>query len=117
MENFKEVRGVFLFFMLFLFGGLGAQDISGYWEGNLKITSRDSLRFGMFIEQTGDSLHVELDSPDQYAFGMPTQQVRFLHDTLSWKASSLNASFKGMFHDKAALRALLPRTGSASPSR
>ena len=103
MENYKEVRGVFLFLMLFLFGAVGAQNISGYWEGSLKITSRDSLRLGMFIEQTDDSLNIELDSPDQYAFGMPTQQVRFHHDTLSWKAPSLNASFKGVFHDKSSI--------------
>ena len=115
MENFKEVRGVFLFLMLFLFGALGAQNISGYWEGSLKITSRDSLRLGMFIEQTGDSLHVELDSPDQYAFGMPTQQVRFLHDTLSLKAHSLNASFKGVFHDKASIEGTLTQNRQRFP--
>lgn len=92
------MRSVLLLFITILSGTLVAQNINGYWEGSLKITPRDSLRLGMFIEQTGDSLHIELDSPDQYAFGMPAQQVRFLHDTLNWKAPSLNASFQGVYN-------------------
>lgn len=92
------MRSVLLLFITILSGTLVAQNIDGYWEGSLKITPRDSLRLGMFIKQTGDTLHIELDSPDQYAFGMPAQQVRFLHDTLNWKAPSLNASFQGVYN-------------------
>lgn len=94
------MRSILLLFITILSGALVAQNINGYWEGSLKITPRDSLRLGMFIEQTGDSLHIELDSPDQYAFGMSTQQVSFRNDTLSWKASSLNASFRGVLIEK-----------------
>ena len=94
------MRSILLLFITILSGALVAQNINGYWEGSLKITPRDSLRLGMFIEQIGDSLHIELDSPDQYAFGMSTQQVSFRNDTLSWKASSLNASFRGVLIGK-----------------
>ncbi len=94
------MRSFLLLFITILSGALVAQNINGYWEGSLKITPRDSLRLGMFIEQTGDSLHIELDSPDQYAFGMSAQQVSFRNDTLSWKASSLNASFRGVLIEK-----------------
>jgi len=94
------MRYFFTFFLLILFGTLGAQNINGYWEGSLKITSRDSLRLGMFISQSGDSLHIELDSPDQYALGMPAKDSQFQNDTLSWKAPSLNASFRGVLIEK-----------------
>lgn len=94
------MRSILSFFLMILFGTVSAQNINGYWEGNLKVTSRDSLRLGMFISQTGDSLHIELDSPDQYAFGMPTRHAQFRHDSLSWNAPSLNASFRGVLIEK-----------------
>lgn len=94
------MRSILSFFLMILFGTVSAQNINGYWEGNLKVTSRDSLRLGMFISQTGDSLHIELDSPDQYAFGMPTRHAQFRHDSLSWDAPSLNASFRGVLIEK-----------------
>lgn len=94
------MRSFLLLFITILSGTLVAQNINGYWEGSLKITPRDSLRLGMFIELIGDSLHIELDSPDQYALGMSAQQVSFRNDTLSWKASSLNASFRGVLIEK-----------------
>lgn len=90
------MRSVLLLFITILSGTLVAQNINGYWEGSLKITPRDSLRLGLFIKQTGDTLHIELDSPDQYAFGMPAHHARFHNDTLSWNAPSLNASFRGV---------------------
>ncbi len=94
------MRSFLLLFITILSGTLVAQNINGYWEGFLKITPRDSLRLGMFIELIGDSLHIELDSPDQYALGMSAQQISFRNDTLSWKASSLNASFRGVLIKK-----------------
>lgn len=71
-----------------------AQDISGYWQGQLHITKKDSLAVGIFVEQ-GDSLRIELDSPDQYATGMAATQVSFADSLLKWKAPSVSATFSG----------------------
>ena len=90
-------RATLLFFALAWAGTLGAQEINGYWEGSLRITAHDSLRLGMFIGKDGDTLHIEIDSPDQYAIGLPAKHARFRHDTLSWNLPSLNASFSGVY--------------------
>lgn len=72
-----------------------AQDISGYWEGILRITQHDSLTIGMMIEQQGDSLSVVMDSPDQYYMDIATT-ARDWHDSvLNWKVADIGASFKG----------------------
>ena len=73
-----------------------AQNISGYWEGMLRISAKDSLRLGMFVVQNGDSIAVELDSPDQYSVGLAGSDVIWADSTISWKLNSVNASFKGM---------------------
>lgn len=73
-----------------------AQDISGYWEGMLRISTKDSLRLGMFVKQNEDYVSVELDSPDQYSVGAQGSNVTWADSTISWKLNSVNASFKGM---------------------
>lgn len=75
-----------------------AQDIHGYWQGYLHISNQDSLTVGIFVEQ-GDSLHIELDSPDQYLIGMAASKVSFTDSVLKWKAPSVNASFTGKLSD------------------
>lgn len=72
---------------------LTAQNIAGYWEGWITVFG-DTLTIGVFVEQ-GDSLHVELDSPDQYAFGIQATQAAWEDSVLTWKISSLGASFNG----------------------
>lgn len=85
-------------FMLLLWTfALSAQNIDGYWEGMLRISSTDSLRLGMFVEMSGGTLHVELDSPDQYALGMEAENVSYKGDTLSWKMKSIGASYTGVY--------------------
>ena len=72
-----------------------AQNISGYWEGMLRISAKDSLRLGMYVVQNGDSISVELDSPDQYSIGAQGSNVTWADSSISWKLSSVNASYKG----------------------
>lgn len=77
---------------------LSAQNIDGYWEGILRISSTDSLRLGMFVEMSDGTLHVELDSPDQYTLGMKAENVIYMGDTLSWKMKSIGASYRGVYN-------------------
>lgn len=72
-----------------------AQNISGYWEGMLRISAKDSLRLGMYVVQNGDSISVELDSPDQYSIGAQGSNVTWADSSISWKLNSANASYKG----------------------
>lgn len=85
------------FMLLLLACALSAQNIDGYWEGMLKISPTDSLRLGMFVEMSGGTLQVELDSPDQYALGRKAENVSFGDDTLSWRMKSIGASYTGVY--------------------
>ncbi len=92
----SSARHIALLLVLILWGifrPLTAQDIAGYWEGKIAVIG-DSLTIGVFVEQE-DSLHVELDSPDQFAIGIPATKSAWIDSTLTWEVSSLGASFSG----------------------
>jgi len=72
-----------------------AQDISGYWEGILRITARDSLTIGMVVEQHGDSLSLVMDSPDQYTNDIATTERDWCDSNLTWSIRDIGASFSG----------------------
>lgn len=88
-------RILVLFFGIILTNGASAQNISGYWEGILRITKQDSLTIGMLVEQHGDSLNVVMDSPDQYYNDIATTERNWGDSALAWKVSDLGASFSG----------------------
>ena len=95
MIHFRRFKITFM--LLLLTCTLSAQNIDGYWEGMLRISSADSLRLGMFVDMSGDTLHVELDSPDQYALGMAAENISYEGDTLSWRMKSIGASYTGVY--------------------
>ena len=55
--------------------------IAGVWSGSLSVGTT-SLTVVLAVEQHGDSLYAELDSPDQYTMGIPVSSISFLQDTL-----------------------------------
>lgn len=71
--------------------------IAGIWEGNLPVGT-DSLRLVLAVEQHGDSLYAEMDSPDQYAAGIKVNSIQFQHDTLIFKSKSVGATFQGLYY-------------------
>lgn len=71
--------------------------IEGIWMGKLNIPSNDQLRLVLSVEQDGDSLYAELDSPDQYASGIKVDILSFRNDTLRFKSNSSNASYIGIY--------------------
>lgn len=83
-----------LFFILFSFAA-SAQNISGYWEGMLHITARDSLTIGMMVEQQGDSLRIVMDSPDQYVTDIAISAYDWRDSVVSWSIHDISASFEG----------------------
>ena len=86
-----------LFCILFLLaaGTLSAQNISGYWEGKIGLSKKDSLTIGLQIEYQGDTLYAELDSPDQYFTGQPVSDLRFADPVLSFQVPDFKLSYEG----------------------
>lgn len=87
---------IFCLLCVACFFGASAQ-IVGIWEGKLPVGT-DFLRLVLAVEQRGDSLYAELDSPDQYAAGIQVNTIQYRHDTLSFRSNSIGASFKGVLN-------------------
>ncbi len=82
-------------FFLFAAGSLAAQDISGYWEGKIAISKKDSLTVGLQLEYQADTLYAELDSPDQFFSGQPVSNLRYADSVLSFRVPDFNLSYEG----------------------
>lgn len=85
-----------------IFPLFASAQIVGIWEGKLPV-GKDSLRLVLAVEQRGDSLYAELDSPDQYASGIQVNTIQYRHDTLSFRSNSIGASFKGVLNTETGL--------------
>ena len=81
--------------ILWTAGSLAAQDISGYWEGKIGITKKDSLTVGLQLEFRADTLYAELDSPDQYFTGQPVSELRFADSVISFRVPDFKLSYEG----------------------
>ena len=81
--------------LLLTAGCLSAQNLTGYWEGKIGVTKSDSLTIGLQIEYQGDTLYIELDSPDQYFTGQPASKISFEDSVLSFRVPEFGLSYKG----------------------
>lgn len=71
-----------------------AQDITGKWNGALKV-SGTQLRLVFNIEKNGEIFKSTMDSPDQGAKGIPCDETSFENNVLKIKISSIGAGYEG----------------------
>ncbi|WP_433833000.1 alpha/beta hydrolase family protein [Flavobacterium anhuiense] len=85
-----------ILFVLLLFSFLNsfAQDISGAWNGVLKL-SNNQLRVVFNITKTQDGYTSTTDSPDQGAKGIPVQSTTFENSVLKLNMPVLGGSYEG----------------------
>lgn len=76
----------------------GYSQIPGTWKGYMKLSEKDSLALVLVVEQRGDTLHLELDSPDQYAFQIQTDQSSWQNDTVRFAVKKIGVSYIGTFN-------------------
>lgn len=103
-----RIRYLYLFFFSLLFSShlfLGAQNeqpfVERHWEGVLYPTKNDSLRIGLTLFYCNDTLvKAELDSPDQYIYGIEASSAKIQNDTLKVVIKKLRAHFIGTLDDK-----------------
>ncbi len=74
---------------------VSAQDITGQWNGELKISEAMSLRLVFHIEENDEGYSGTLDSPDQNAMGIPVSSVEFSDPELKITMSNLQATYEG----------------------
>ena len=82
--------------ILFITTGLFAQDITGAWYGLLTFPG-GKLRITIHVEQSEKGYTATMDSPDQGATGIPTQNVVFENNALSFTIPAINGDYKGTY--------------------
>ncbi|MCB0642333.1 MAG: hypothetical protein KDC44_11870, partial [Phaeodactylibacter sp.] len=75
---------------------LSAQDVSGAWNGKLEVPGA-TLRVVFHLEKTDAGYTATMDSPDQGAAGIPTDEATFSKDTLTIVAKALGMVYTGHF--------------------
>lgn len=75
-----------------------SQDVNGRWEGKLKVQGTElTIVFNVSKDDAGYS--ATMDSPDQGATGIQTENVKFENNTFSLEASVLKMNYSGNLSD------------------
>ncbi|MFA7583021.1 MAG: alpha/beta fold hydrolase [Proteiniphilum sp.] len=80
--------------MLAVASVLNAGDITGSWEGILRV-QQSHLRIVFHIQGTDSTLTSTMDSPDQGAFGLPTTRSSFRDNKVEIVATGLGIFYQG----------------------
>lgn len=78
---------------------LQAQDVTGTWNGTLEVQGM-KLRIVFHVEKNENAYSTKMDSPDQGAKGIPTDQTTFVDNKLTVKASALGMTYEGTFNQE-----------------
>ena len=88
-----------LLFSLFLFvTSIFAQDVQGDWYGQLNVQGT-KLRISFHIKNNNGIYSTTMDSPDQMAFGIPTDTTIVNGKTVSISLKKMMISYKGTLND------------------
>ncbi|MCE1199590.1 MAG: alpha/beta fold hydrolase [Marinilabiliales bacterium] len=82
------------FLMIFVFGSVWAADISGQWNGLLKVNGLQ-LRIVFHVEKSVSGYTATMDSPDQGAKGIPVTSITFEANVLKMEVASAGLSYEG----------------------
>jgi uncharacterized protein len=77
------------------------QDISGQWNGALKIQNSLTLRLIFHITETEEGYAATMDSPDQNSFGNAITSVTLDSGTMRIKIDEIRASYTGTYEEGA----------------
>lgn len=89
MRNF-----IILLFALCILFSTKAQDISGTWNGVLKVQGTQ-LRLTFNVDKTESDFSATMDSPDQGAFGIPVTKTIFENNMIKFEVSKLLIVYQG----------------------
>ena len=93
---------------------LCAQDISGSWNGALKVQGI-SLRLVLHVENGVDGYTGTLDSPDQGAAGIPLSSIAYEAPTLSFAIDQLGIAYSGQWDTGETISGTFTQMGQSFP--
>lgn len=82
--------------LIMLVSALFAQNIAGDWYGTLNIQG-NKLHLVFHITKTGETYVSTMDSPDQNAFGLATDNTAFSNNQLTIQAAKFGLKYTGTF--------------------
>ena len=102
--------------ILAIFGSLllPAQDITGQWNGVLKIQGTQ-LRIVFHIEKTGEVYSATMDSPDQGAKGIAVTTITFENNVLNLNVVSAGLGYEGPWKEEELIEGNLNQSGMTFP--
>lgn len=89
------IKKLLLSFVLALLAlSLSSQGIEGVWSGKLNVMNKE-LTIVFNIDKTEVGYSATMDSPDQGAYGIPSDEVSFDNNTLNISIKALGVSYSG----------------------
>ena len=91
-----------------------AQEITGQWNGALKVQTVQ-LRLVFNIKKTEAGYSATMDSPDQGAFGIPVTSTSFENDVLKISITNANIQYEGTLGDDNIIIGVFKQAGQSFP--
>jgi dienelactone hydrolase len=107
-------KSIFLFIAILITHCLIGQDISGKWNGILKVQSLE-LRVVFNVEKTDDTYKSTMDSPDQGAMGIPVDKTTVENDQVRFEITPAQIIYTGKIINKNSIVGTFQQGGQSIP--
>ncbi|HEY6913852.1 MAG TPA: alpha/beta hydrolase, partial [Paludibacter sp.] len=105
---------IFELSLLFIALTASAQDITGEWNGALKIQSMQ-LRIVFHVTKTETGYTATMDSPDQGAKGIPMSKATYENQTLTLELAAARINYSGTFDNEEKVTGTFNQAGQSFP--
>ena len=107
-------KPILILFTLFIAITTYGQDITGQWNGILKVQGTQ-LRLVLNISQSEEGYTATMDSPDQGAEGIPVTSTIFEDSTLKFEVTPLGVTYSGTLDDEGVINGTFKQMGQSLP--
>lgn len=105
---------IIILFIITTSFSISAQDISGKWNGILKVQGIQ-LRLVFNISQTEKGYRATMDSPDQRALGIPVTSAKFENSILKLEVSNAGIKYEGTLNKENVFIGTFKQSGQSFP--
>lgn len=107
---------IIVLMIFFILSGfyISAQDISGKWNGILKVQGIQ-LRLVFNITKTENGYSSTMDSPDQGAIGIPVSSTKYENETLKLEVSTAGIMYEGRLENENSFVGTFKQMGQSFP--